>query len=194
MENDQLVVSEEKELQQRYVRALIRANPGLGEKSERIAQDLMQTGLSSTEAMMLINLVYAPAYIDGRGQGTRLKYFAKALQDRYGDCYLANIGQNEKVFRGFLAEIDEAVAMRDLINEELSKQASISFDNALLLQEIGLSADAFLGYVHNYATDHKTDRLSALLRVIHAARRIKGGALGSLESFLAEIPNTGEDN
>ena len=75
MEDKEKSYETEMALQRKYAKALMRAKPGLGEKSIEIAEELMNTGLTPNEAMMVINIVYSP----GRGQANKLKHFGKAL-------------------------------------------------------------------------------------------------------------------
>lgn len=178
------VPSEEDRLQQRYIKALVRMNPGLGPKSEKFAEALVSTGLKPTQALMFVRAVYSPKDIEGKGQATRLKYFSEALIRRYGDCTLENARQHEKYFLSLLADVSAATNMRDEINEFLEGEASISFANILLLQEVGLNQDSFLDYVEVLAKQPRMNRLKAVLRVVEAAESIREHNAGNLEALL----------
>ncbi len=119
MPTTDLAKAEELAIQRRYATALMERNPGLGEMSQKIAEDLVYSGLKPIEALALINMVYTPNDALGRGQGTRLRYFSEAIQERYGD-QLESIRGSPALFRGFLTMIGDLVEMRDAVNEYLS--------------------------------------------------------------------------
>jgi len=183
--NYALIQQTEIALQQKYAAALIRAKPGLGDKAEKIAEDLVNVGLTPNESLMLVGLVYMPVDIQGRGQGTRLKYFAEALQERYGDHRLEKCGKSVALFRGLLAQINEAIEMRDLINGALDRRTSISFRDALRYQEIGLDADIFFGYVAKLTSDLNLNETAAVMKIRDASKRVENSKqIGSLEALL----------
>lgn len=188
-------IAERKEqaLQARYVAALMQQSPGLGEKSHRIAEDLVASGLNQSESFMLIQAVYDPSRKDGKGQGTRLKHFAKAVQDRYGEVGLYNASQSVESFRGLLFQISEAVTMRDTLNGSIS-DASFSFDDTLRFQELGLDSDVVMDAFYKLTSPadspenngyyREVSTVEAVMRIKQATRQLERGTHCTLESLL----------
>lgn len=170
-----LVLAEQTEqgLQKQYIQALIQRQPGLGDRCQEIAQSFIDSGLAPSEAYMIMDIVYAPSSgnMAGRGQGTRMKHFAEAIQNRYGETVLHNASQHIEKFRGLLEQIGQAVEMRDMLNGALNG-SSLSFSNALLFQEIGLDYNALLDIIYEVVDRQQTSELSALVRVTNAAKKL----------------------
>ena len=183
MENEENTYEREIALQKKYVDALIKAKPGLGEKALAIAGDMINTGLSPNEAMALINLIYVPADLQGRGQATKLKHFSEALIKRYGESYLERIGRSPALFRGFLYQVGQAIEMRDEINQ--SRQgSSITFRDTLLFQELGLSAEVLDGYIYHLTSEEYISEVAALMRIKAAAVEVEKKNFATLEGIL----------
>ncbi len=170
-------------LQKKYTDALIRARPGLGEKSLKIADELINTGLTPNEAMLMINLVYSTRDVQGRGQATKLKYFSEAVIRRYGENYLEKVGRSLDLFRGLLYQIGQAVEMRDETNDYLSN-SSITFRDSLLFQELGLSAEVLESYVYHLTSEKGLSEVAAIMRIKEAAAEVERGRFATLESIL----------
>ena len=182
------VVDRDQKLQFYFTRTLLQMNPGLGEKTHILVKDLVQSGLRPSEAYALLTIVYNPADVKGRGQGTRSKYFAMAVRERYEND-LDKIRTNITTFRRFLAEVSEANETRDILKGE---GYNITFHEALLYQEVGLDAEGYLGL----AQDLKLKRMSNLqiIKVIRsAALQIKAGSTLSLESLVLHRESFGND-
>jgi len=179
-----LVRQTEIALQKKYVEALIKAKPGLGDKSQQIAFDLVNVGLTPNEVLMLINQVYSPSGLEGRGQGTRVKFFAEAVKKRYGDHRLEKCSYSPALFRGLIAQIGEAVEMRDTVNDYLTGRTSISFDDTLAYQEIGLGPEAILGYVERLVSESGVSETAAIMKIKDAARKVESQRIANLEAIL----------
>lgn len=182
-ENDQLALRKQLQRQQRYATALIRANPGLGEMSQRIAEDLVASGLKPFEVLELIHTVYAPTDVLGRGQGERLKHFGKAVLANYGD-YICSIRQNPGLVRSFLIQMSDMVNMRDEINSDLPRGRSVSFSEAILYQQVGLTADTFSDYFERLVYDGGASPGHAMIKIRDAAREVQEKNFGTLEELL----------
>lgn len=179
------------ELQQVYVERLIRANPGLGDGAVEIARDLVNTGMTYNEALSLINTVYAPRTVEGRGQSTRAKHFSKAVIARYGDDRLAKCSTSVPLFRGLVAQIGEAVAMRDEVNETLY-QTSISFADTLAFQEAGFSPEQIVDCIGKLVSEsnYHISESGAVMKIKQAVKKLENHEFANLEGIL--FP--GEDN
>jgi hypothetical protein len=175
-------------LQTRYLTALVRLNPGLGKKTEEVALYLANIGLKQGEVMALLNTVYLPTHKDGRGQAQRAIYFTKALVNRYGERYLANIRQNLPAFLGFLGQVSEAVDMRDEVNDALKEnekdRANISFYDALALEVAGLSTEAYLGYLADLKKQTGCSNVKAVVVLKKAIEEVNKGRVGELEALI----------
>lgn len=169
--------------QKRYVTTLIKSRPGLGDYALKIADDLTNTGLSPTEAIMLIDMVYCPQDLEGKGQGNKLKHFSEAVVQRYGGDYLEKVSRSPELFRGLLHQIGQAVDMRDDTNGSLS-HSSISFKDSLLFQELGLSAEVLDGYIYNLTVDQGLSEVAAIMRIKEAAAQVEKGRFATLEGIL----------
>lgn len=183
MESEKKHHAHEMALQKRYVDALIKARPGLEEQAIKIADDLVNTGLTPNEAMLLIDLVYSPRDLQGRGQATKLKYFSEAVIGRYGDSYLEKVGKSPVLFRGLLYQIGQAVEMREDANDFLS-HSSITFNDTFLFQELGLSAEVLGSYVYHLMSEQGLSEVAAIMRIKGAAAEVERGRFSTLEGIL----------
>ena len=177
-------------LQQQYIVALMKNKPGMdGKSTQLVTKDLINSGIQPTEALMLINLVYGGpnGSLTGKGQATRTKYFAEAVQEVWGDR-LANASKNPALFRGLLAKINEATQLHDSISEENNPQSSfpysISFKESLLLQEAGVDTDYFLSLIEDLVSEYRISRPIAKVRIVEAAGKLKMYQAASLENIL----------
>ena len=71
-------------LERKYIKRILQYNPGLGDKSALMAESLADSGLPASAAAMILQAVYSPTTGDGKGQGTRAKWFVEAIRYRYG--------------------------------------------------------------------------------------------------------------
>lgn len=170
-------VSHQKSLELRYSKALLKVDKGLGDKSMAIAQEFADSGVAPAVATMVIQAVYAPTHPEGRGQGTRLKWFMETVQRRYMDR-LDKARNNIAYLRSILAEMEEITQMRDTLNGE---GATVSFEQAFHLYELGYDAEAILGIVADL--DCRTPSM-AMWRINRAVAAVKSGRAYSLESAL----------
>ncbi|MEI6849564.1 MAG: hypothetical protein WCK29_00850 [archaeon] len=185
-ENNALVEQTTRALQEKYVDALLKQRPGLGgEAAKNIARDLTSTGITPNEAFALMNLVYSPVDVLGRGQATRAKYFSEAVQERYGDVILYNASQNVQSFRRLLGKIGEAVDTRDVVNEQLDKSA-ITFRDTLMLQDLGIDAETIISYHDILVADYGFSNAAAITRIKKAVLALdnRNTAIGNLESLI----------
>jgi hypothetical protein len=158
-------------LEIKYVKNILAADPGIGEKSLAIANSLADSGLSGPMAAMIIQAVYAPTTVDGRGQGTRIKWYVDAVRNRYGHK-LDKIRTNVLSFRTFMADMEEVSQMRDELN---GNGYSVSFEGAFLLWEIGEDVDSIQTAIEAHL-DHLRDYPgSCMKRVVEAAMEVKSG-------------------
>jgi len=182
--DQQLVRQDEVALQKKYLHALVKANPGLGDKSAQIAECLVDTGLTYGEATTLIKMVYAPSSLEGRGQATRLSHFYKAVQSRYGESRLERCSRNVALFKGFLAQMSNAIEMRDNVNAYLDNKTSLSFHNALLLEDLGLPPESFIEYVNRLVTEYNLSETAAVVRICKAAKQVEKKIFANLEAII----------
>lgn len=185
---NELVINREQKLELYYTKALLKLNPGLGEKTSMIVGDLMQCGLKPSEAYALITSVYSPRDLQGNGQATRAKYFGEAIIGRYGD-ELDKIRSNIATFRRFLAEVSEASNMRDTINGE---GYTITFHDALLYQEIGLDAEKYLIFLQDLKS-RNVSGLAIKMIIRQAALKVKKDSTLSLESLILNRERFGQE-
>lgn len=183
MDSENTTYETDMALQRRYVDALIKAKPGLGEQSLKIADDLVNTGLTPNEAMLLIDLVYSHTDIQGRGQATKLKHFSEAVISRYGGGYLEKVSNSPALFRGLLYQINQAVEMRQEANGTLFHSA-ITFKDTLLFQELDLSAEVLSSYVYHLTSEQGLSEVAAVMRIKEAAAEVERGRFATLEGIL----------
>ena len=186
-------------LQQQYIVALMKSKPGMdGKSTQLVARDLVNSGLQPTEALMIINMVYGGpnGNLSGKGQATRTKYFSEAVQEVWGDR-LANASQHPALFRGLLAKMNAATQLHDAVAEENNPQSSfpysISFKEALLLQDAGVDEDYFLSLVEDLVSEYRISRPAAKIRIVDAAGKIKMHEAASLENILFPIKPSESD-
>lgn len=163
----------------RMANRILAVNPGMGEKSMRMAEDIADSGLPSTAAVMLIQAVYSPTDDIGRGQATRAKWFISAVRNRYHHK-LDKIRNNTGHFRVFLADMEEVVNMRDTLRGE---GCSVSFEAAFLLWEQGMSADSILNIISDCCGKGMPPGASTKM-VIRAAQMVKAGHFLNIETAI----------
>ncbi len=175
-------LTQQSALERKLANRLLAMNPGLGPKSLEIANALADSGLSPSAASMLMLSVYATGDVAGRGQGTRLRWFMEAVQNRYSHK-LDKIRNDPAAFRIFVADIEEVNEMRDTLNGE---GITVSFQNAFLLWELGLNADTVMSTVADVCQHVPTPSLAAKF-VVRAALMVKNKVCVSLESAINEM-------
>lgn len=169
-------------LERRLAARILKLNPGLGEKSLEIANTLSDSGLSAAAASTLMLAVYSPSDESGRGQGTRMRWFMESVRRRY-DYRLDKIRNDPKAFKIFVAEMEEVVEMRDILNGE---DISMSFEAAFLLWELGLNADAVLGIIQEECDGMQKPSIIAK-HIVRAAQAVKSGHFMELETAIKEM-------
>jgi hypothetical protein len=169
--------TQQKALELRYSKALMKLDKGLGEKTAAIAHEFADSGLSPTIAGMLMQTVYAPTQPDGRGQATRVKWFMETVRRRYMDR-LDKARNNITFLRTILSEMEEITLMRDTLCGE---GASITFEQTFHLYELGYDAEAILGIIADLDTPTKG---AGIWRINRAVAAVKSGRAYSLESAL----------
>lgn len=168
-------------LERKYMNRMLTLHPGLGgEKSKVMANILADSGIPAAATTMLIGAVYAPNEVDGRGQGTRAKWFVQAVQDRYGGR-IEKIKNDVTAFRTFVAEIAEVAESRDILQGE---GLSVSFHEMFLLTELGYDGESVMSLVADMT--HLPARTAARL-VVRAAVAVKSGKFNQLETAIAEM-------
>lgn len=174
-------------LEKSYARKILRLHPGLGDKSIGIANSLADSGLSPGLASMLMLTVYSPpaeggVEIRGLGQGTRMRWFTDAVRSRYGHK-LDKIRDDYRQFRMMLADLEDAVEMRDTL---VGEGYSFSFHEAFLLWELGQDAESVLGMISDMAADGRRD-VVAKRHIVKAAQMVKAGRYMELQTALDDL-------
>lgn len=166
-------------IQKRYASKILSLNPGVGEKSQQIAADLIDSGLPAAMCVSLIEIAHATNDIEGRGQGTRLKWFNAAVQRRYGDR-IEKASGNIQLFRALLADLETAVETRDTLNGE---DWGFSYEQTFLLWELGYDSESILRLLDECLSNGGT-RLQARRALIICAGQVKSGQFTQLETAL----------
>ncbi len=167
-------------LEHKYIKRILEAEPGLGEKSIELANSLVESGLPDSAAAMILQAVYLPTSADGRGQGTRAKWFVEAIQNRYSNR-MEKIKTDYRAFRSFLSDMEDVTGMRDELN---GNGFSCSFQLAFLLWELGEDANSV-----QVAIDEHLDHLlglpgSCMARVSDAAMAVQRGEFTEVATAL----------
>lgn len=173
--------SEETRLEEKYTRALIKVNPGLGEKASQIAFALVDEGIPKAVSTAIINVVYAPNDKQGRGQTTRFQWLSKALARRR-EAEIASIRSDTTALRRLLIEIENVVDLRDTV---LGEGLDMSFEEAYIVSEVGIDAEAFLGLIFHHAETSNPGL--GCYRVKKACRMVQEGKAISVEGALDEL-------
>jgi len=171
--------SQQSALELRLAKKILTLNPGMGEKSQAIAESLVDSGMNAAGSAMIIHAVYAPTDPQGRGQATRARWFVEAVRRRYS-YKLEKIRNDPSQFRNFLSEMEEVVEMRDILNGE---GVAVSFEAAFLLWEIGLTADSAMGILQETCDDMNYLSI-ATKHLIRAAQAVKNGHFLTIENAI----------
>lgn len=167
-------------LEKRIAKTMLQLHPGLGPVAQEQAALLAESGLSPVQCAQIVEAVYAPAGSGptaGLGQTQRAKWMVQALRERYASR-LERCANNTVLFRQLVADLEKINENRDTVNGE---GVGFSFHDIFLLDEIGLGADAILGMMQDIGV---RSRLSAKMRLMEAARRVKAGQFATIEGAL----------
>lgn len=168
-------------MEMKIAKRLLEMNPGMGERSQQIAHDLCEAGLSATASVMLLNVVYSPDDAAGRGQAARVKHFKEAVMAHYG-YRLDSIRHDVSRFRMFLADMEEMVEMRDILKGE---GFSIAFSVAFMFWELGLDADAVMVLIDEYLWQFSPQK--AIVILTKAAMAVQAGRYMTLDAALERM-------
>lgn len=122
---------------QKIAKTIIRMYPGLGPKTQALADVLADSGLSMAESTALLLAAYSGPSNSGQGQGPRMKHFVNALKVRYGDR-LERAANNVTLFKALVGELESIVDTRDELRDSGIK---LSFLEALRFDALGISGD-----------------------------------------------------
>jgi hypothetical protein len=167
-------------LERRFVRHILKMNPGMGEKTLAIAASLADSGMPPSAGLMLLDAIYKPETADGRGQGTRTRWFVEAVRSRYAHR-LEKAGTDYKAFRALMGELEEVVEMRDELNND---GYSTSFHAAFVLSEVGLTADEVKVLIFDLLPHLSAYPATQLKIVVSAAMAVKAGQFSTMEGAL----------
>jgi hypothetical protein len=143
--------------------------------AEKISDDLVDSGLTSSMSVMLIDTIYQTGGL--RGSSNRLKWCSDAIKNRYG-ARLEKAGKSIACFRGLIADVEEAIEMRDALNAEAVR---FSFQETFLLWELNYDSDTIGALLSNLISDGQT-ALQAKRAIIIAAKGVKAGQYQQIET------------
>lgn len=170
-------VTKQRALETRYAKALLKTDKGLGEKTVAIAQEFADSGVAPAVATLLIQTVYAPTHPEGKGQATRVKWFVEAVKRRYVDR-LDKAKNKIAYLRTILSELEEVTLLRDTLNGE---GASVSFEQAFNLYEMGYDADTILAMISDMDCGGPS---RGIWRINRAIAAVKSGRATTIEAAL----------
>jgi hypothetical protein len=165
-------------LEKKIAKKILLLKPGFGESVWHHAEALADSGLSPTQAMMLVDAIYAPTTAKGGGQAARAGWFVKTIRERYGSR-LDYIGGNLALFKGFLAHMDEVIENRTALSDI---DISFSFHEAMMLDEVGVPPDE----VTRVMEDLGVSKWNAKRIVMKAVRILKDGGAATLEGAIQQ--------
>lgn len=175
-------LSQQTAIERKLAGRILKLNPGIGEKSIELANSLCDSTLAPGMAAAIISAVYSPSDAGGRGQGTRIKWFVDAINQRYGSR-LDKIKSSIPYFRTFIAEMEEMTDLRDTLNGE---GYGASFQSTFLLWEVGLNSAEAMRILEALA-DCASYKSSALRILVKAAQIVKSGGTSSIEAAISEL-------
>jgi hypothetical protein len=173
-------LAEKSAIERKYVKQILRADPGVGEKSLAIAESLADSGFTPAAAAMIIQSVYSSEIALNRGRGTRIKWFTQMVHNRYGSR-LDKIKSDYKAMRAFLADIEEINEMRDALNIE---GYGLSYEAAGMLWELGEDANSIMTMITNHCGYLCGYLSSQMSMVVKAAVAVKHGRFSEVETAL----------
>jgi len=175
-------LSSQTALERKYIHHILRSDPGMGEKSIQIANSLADSGLPVAACAMILQAVFVPATTSQQrgAQGTRLRWFVEAIQNRYQNR-MDKIRHDYRAFRSFVSDMEEVTEMRDELN---GNGYSISFQGAFLLWEVGECADSIQRMVDDYLPHLAQFKGSAMKRLVEAAMQVQNGVFSEMGSAL----------
>lgn len=158
--------------QKQYASFLVRKTPGFGLVSAECAKMLDDLGLHPSISNQIIHAIYEQQTDLTQmplGQGNRAKFFTPALIRQIGENYLEKAGRDPSTLRRLLQEIEE---MNDFRNTLKGEGYSITFEEAIFLNQFGIVAEEFLRIATDIESSdlYKKDKFVYTKRIITAAK------------------------
>lgn len=171
-------VSQKTSLERRYIKQILKSDPGIGDKCVEIARSLADSGFTPAAASMILQSVYSPAVAGGNGQASRIRWFTEAIQTRYASR-LDRIKTDYKAFRSFLSDMEEVTEMRDTLN---GNGFTFTFHQSFLMWELGEDANSIMGMVYDLQEKGVMSTVAIVARIVKAALEVQRGTFSEVRT------------
>jgi hypothetical protein len=157
--------------------AALKIDPGLGKKSQAMAEALIDSGLPPSMSILLIqsvcNLV---ATSPERNYGSRMKWFVAAMQNSYRH-EIDKASNNIAYFKRLVVVMEDVTEIKDTLCGE---GANISFQEAFILHRLGYNSDTLMALCDDIGPPLRR----AARSIVKAAMAVESGNATTIEAAL----------